>query len=138
MAAGIQFGPGGPIEYVASLTPENTLDYDDVTPGSVINVRYAGSWPVARPTARTDITVWTEAPSSIGTPATWQSMAPSWLLVNDRFEIRDVISDVPPPPPPSTGSGYTDIYDNSYDNSYTPPPSTVPAGSYPDTYSNTY
>jgi len=73
---------------VASLAG-GMLPLSQVPAGWVHRVRWDGSWPSARPTSRTDITVVCEAPSSIGPAVSWPTLGPTWMLTNDRLIIRD-------------------------------------------------
>lgn len=63
---------------VAPLDGAAKLPIDNAPPGAVLSLHFNGvAWPTARPTARTDITYWVDAPE--GTPQ------PAWLLPQDDY-----------------------------------------------------
>jgi hypothetical protein len=97
-AATIATTQRGAVSGIAELdTAVTTLKPAHLAAGEVIWVRWNGAWPAARPTARTDISVWSEAPSTISAPASWAANAPPWLINGDRFEIVDVYMPAPFP-----------------------------------------
>lgn len=64
---------------VAPLDASAHLPIANAVTGAVICLHYNGvAWPASRPTARTDVTVFLDAPAG--------TAAPAWLLNTDRFE----------------------------------------------------
>lgn len=83
----------GGVDGVAQ-TVDGAVPIGQAATGSVIRVRWDGSWPATRPTSRTDVMVICEAPSSISPSATWSAQGPAWMITGDRLRIRDY--DIPP------------------------------------------